>query len=70
MEEWREKNIEDKMIVNLKKFGEELKLLDQDLINIVLKNQINILPNEWNYFYPAKCEKNKIGIYHMVGRGK
>lgn len=70
MEKWRKNNIEEKMISNIKKFWKELKLLDQDLINIVLKDDIDILPAEWNHFYPAKCEKNNICIYHMVGRGK
>lgn len=70
MKKWREKNIEEKMISKIKKFWKDLKLLDQDLINIVLRDEMNILPQEWNYFYPAKCREDRVGIYHMVWRWK
>lgn len=62
---WRRKKIEESLLKMVKKYGKNLKLLDQDIINIVLRNEIYLLEHEWNYYYPARSNK-KIKNYHMV----
>ncbi len=57
LDRWRADNIEEKLFNFLSADKSRLKLLDQTVLNIVLKDRVKILPMSWNWqFIPPILE--------------
>lgn len=67
LEKWRHNRMGRKILDYIERYGAKLKGLDQDSLNIVLRNQILFLPPKYNYgsyynqypyrFFRRRCKK-------------
>ncbi len=66
-ESWRKWNIAEKLVSTTNKIIDKIKLVDQDVLNFLFKNQITYIENEWNV---RQQDVNKVSgakILHFSG---
>ena len=72
---WRNNKVENRLFDYIQNNKENILWQDQDIINVVLKNEIKELDKSWNYQYfqyenVLNDELGNISILHLAGRFK